>query len=328
MRLPKRYLELDLLNLPYSLTLDETGKPITWGSTFDFVPHGYLATELFALGNGDSCGFYWPIGKEDAEPILGEIYHDNGVIVPIASNLEGLAKIKKLMGFADDEGAEEEIAEKLGVTLPNQYAEESIPATLCLEQDRNSPSSLVNAGKAALKNGDLVSAEQYLLHAIDVLPEYTEAHFYLALLYRRNPANSLKAAEAMLATITSPLVFLTDGSREQTLQWLQHLHDEDYPQLATDPIWSNRGTLSFERNAKQNNDFAIYEEAIATYLNSGQGVKAIRLRELVWELMLRETSAFRERYGYLGKKHNELLTDNLKRAGLHIRIGAARPLWN
>lgn len=280
MRFPERYLQLDLAHEPYRLDVDETGKPLVWENRYGFEPHGFLPTQLFALGNGDSCGFYWPIGREDSEPILGEVYHDRWVIVPIASSLEGLVRIKALMGSRDDEGADREIAERLGITLPEQQGAFA-PAAQCLEQDQNAPASLATVGKIALDQGDTTAAERYLQQAIEILPEFTTAHYYLASLYRRDHNQQLRAAQAMIDAVTSPLVFLTDGDRKQVLHWLQQLMVEDDPDLTADPIWSNRQKLSFERGVKRNDDFAIYEEAITEYLDRGQGVKAIRLRVLV-----------------------------------------------
>lgn len=323
MRLPKRYLNLNLVHEPYRVKVDETGKPVVWNSSFHFVPHGFLDTELFALGNGDTCGFYWPVGKEAEEPILGEIYHDSFTIIPTASNLEGLARIKALTD-RDMDGIARDIASNLGFDLPEKHPEPDVPPETLLQQDANAPASLVIAAQVALRNNDFDLAEQYLVHALKVLPEYTFAHYLLASLYRRKITRKLEAASEMLEVVISPMVFAYRTNRKQVLNWLQRLRDDNYPELVDNPIWVNRHKLRFEMYVKRNNDFDIYEEAIEEYLTKNHGKKAVRLRMLVGELMNIETQAFRDRYKYSDEKHNELLANNLKRAGLEIRIPSIR----
>lgn len=309
---------------PFRIQHDESGHLLSWGITYNFVPHGFLSTELFALGNGDSCGFYWAIGKEDEEPIIGEIYHDSGTIIPIASTLEGLARIKILTDSDDLDETAQVISSKLNIKLPDEKLGKDAPLEKLLEQDANAPASLLKLAKNAIDRNKLELAEQYLLKSLSVLPEYTDAHYLLALIYRRQPSTRRKAAIEMIKTITSPLVFLTQARRKQVLSWLQRLNDEDYPELRDDPIWINRNKLTFEIFVKTNDDFTIYEEAIEEYLLNNQGIEAVRLRTLVAELMYIETQAFRDRYNYSDQRHKDLLVENLWRADISKRISGIR----
>jgi hypothetical protein len=145
--------------------------------------------------------------------------------------------------------------------------------------------------------------------------------YHLADLYRQQPSRQLDAAKAMITALTSPIVFLRAYKRVEVLGWLQEIETE-FIELQSDPIWLNRSKLTCETYVKFNDDFLIYEAAIEEYLRQGKGIEAVRLRELIGELMYLETGAFRERYRYSPERHTELLIDNLQRAGLDSRIPA------
>jgi hypothetical protein len=319
-KIPSRYRQLDLSSDPFNLSLDEDGTPTDWGLTYRFVPHGFLDTQMFEIGNGDTTGFYWPIGKEDAEPILCDIYHDSDQIVPVASNLEGLVRLKWQEEFDDPDAVAVDIAAVLGVSLPDEVPESLSPDQL-LELDENSPANRVAAIEAA-ENDELRIAEEHLQAALQVFSEYTLAHYHLARIYRRMPSRKLDAARAMIKALCCPLAFFNVRDRRQVLHWLQRM--DGHPELQSDPIWARRRELTFETGVKHNDDFAIYEDAIAAYLNQGKRLEAIGLRELVGALMEREPVAFRERYNYSRGRHNKLLVENLKQAGLESRIASIR----
>ena len=168
-----------------------------------------------------------------------------------------------------------------------------------------------------MKAGELEVAAAHLEHALQALPEYTEALFMLGNLYRRQK-RLLEAAQKMVEVLSAPLCF--GGDREKALQSVKRLRDEDYPELRSDPLWSQRQQLTFATGVKRNDDFNIYEEAVAEYLRQGKGVLAVRLRVLVGEMMWRETTSFRERYGYGLEKHRQLLRSEIEQAGLTDRL--------
>jgi hypothetical protein len=65
-----------------SITLDTTrthNSPIP--------PLGFILFSEGALGNGDSFGLYWPIGKEQEEPLVAETWHDEWRVAPTYSSL-------------------------------------------------------------------------------------------------------------------------------------------------------------------------------------------------------------------------------------------------
>src|ERR1700733_3825903 len=61
MRLPAAY---------RSVTLDVEPRHVP------YPPLGFYSIAEHELGNGDCFGLYWPIGREDHEPIVAETFHD------------------------------------------------------------------------------------------------------------------------------------------------------------------------------------------------------------------------------------------------------------
>lgn len=163
------------------------------------------------------------------------------------------------------------------------------------------------------------AAAAHLEHALQVLPEYTEALFMLGNLYRRQ-GRLPEAAQRMVEVLSAPLCF--GGDREKALNSVKRLRDGDYPELGSDPLWLQRQRLTFTTGVKRNDDFNIYEEAVAEYLHQGKGVLAVRLRVLIGELMWGETVSFRERYGYTMEKHRQLLRSEIEQSGLTARLVA------
>ncbi|MEG2964733.1 MAG: hypothetical protein RR860_18745, partial [Janthinobacterium sp.] len=58
-----------------------------WQHTTAYPPLGFTPFAEGALGNGDSFGLYWPIGREASEPIVVETWHDEWRIQPHFSSL-------------------------------------------------------------------------------------------------------------------------------------------------------------------------------------------------------------------------------------------------
>ena len=325
MKIPDRYRVLSVAS--YSLNLGGLEEPEAWPQADFFPPPGFSPNlTLFEVGNGDVTGFYWPIGNENNEPLLCDTYHDESSLQPQASSLEGLVRLKVAEGYCepgdDDYQTAQELAEQLGFDLPSPNEDAQLPPDLWLSLDANSPAALKSAAAQAIKAGELEVAAAHLEHALQALPEYTEALFMLGNLYRRQKKLP-EAARKMVEVLSAPLCFGTD--REKALQALKRLHDEDHPELQSDPLWSQRQQLTLATGVKRNDDFNIYEEAIVEYLRQGQGVLAVRLRVLIGELMWGETISFRERYGYTMEKHRQLLRSEIEQAGLTDRLIACGP---
>ena len=325
MRIPDRYLDLSLFGYP--LNLGDMDKPEAWPEADAYPPPGFLPIpSLFEVGNGDVSGFYWPIGRENDEPLLCDTYHDSWSLGPQASNMEGFIKLKIAEGCSepddDDYQAAQELTAQLGFTLPTADGSEPLPVELQLALDPDSPVVLKAAAQQAMKSGDLEGAAEHLRGALDRLPEFTEALILLGHLYRRQ-GKLPEAAQKLTEAIGTPLCF--GWEREKALLSVKRLRDGDHRELAGDPLWSQRQQLTFATGVKRNDDFNIYEEAVAEYLRQGKGVLAVRLRVLVGELMWGETTSFRERYGYTMEKHRQLLRSEIAQAGLTDRLIACGP---
>ena len=320
MKIPDRYYNLSPFGYPMNLRdLEEQGG---WPQADVYPLPGFnLTFSFFQAGNGDGVGFYWPIGKENQEPILCDYYHDDNSLIPLASSLEGLIKIKVAEGAYDPDDDDyqtcQEIAGQLGFVLPSAGEDEQLSPNMKLSLDSNSPLALKDVAAHLLKAGELELASAHLEHALQVLPEYTEALFMLGSLYRRQ-RKLPEAAQKMVEVLTAPFCF--GGDREKALHSIKRLRNEDYPELESDPLWSQRHKLTFTAGVKYNDDFNIYEEAIVEYLRQGKGILAVRLRVLIGELMWNETISFRERYQYSMEKHLQMLRSEIDQAGLADRL--------
>lgn len=246
-----------------------------------YPPVGYVPFRVLEIGNGDTFGFYWPIGREHADPLVCTTQHDAGRLLPYASSLEDCLRLIVQEGYLEEEA--EEVAEWLGVDLAEGLEAAAFPMD------------------------------------VERLPEYGAAWFHLAK-DRRRERDLGQAALAMLQAISSPFCFTGYEARRQCLAWLKQMPDEVLPG-DSDPLWQNRHKLTFQTGVKQNDDFRIYAEAVEAYHVQGDGHRAIRLRMLIGELMQMETTAFQGRYGWSQQGHLEQLKQEIKRAGVTERLG-------
>jgi tetratricopeptide (TPR) repeat protein len=188
-----------------------------------------------------------------------------------------------------------------------------------LAADPQSPAVLLKAGKDHLARSELEAAERCLIDALQILPEYTEAHWMLAGLYRRTKRPAA-AAESMLHVLRCPPCF--GGEAPKCLHWLQRYRDDEFPHLADDPLWQARHRITFKTGVTHNDDYLIYRDAIAWYMNAGKFFEGITLRLTYAALMQGETHPFQERYGFTMSGHLQQLKADFLRAGLEERANA------
>lgn len=285
-----------------------------------YPPVGYLRWAGLEVGNGDTYGFYWPIGHEERDPIICTTEHDVWRLVPLASDLA--ASLRLLRATQPEIAAEvKQVASACGVSLSGRRSCGRALSTEALwGLDPRSPQLLVALGREALRTGDLTLCEQSILTALDLLPEYGEAAYVLSQVYRRQ-RRLAQAAQAMLVVIGSPLCFGGGGDlRLKCLRSLQGMRDDVLP--GDDVLWRQRQRLTLRADAKYNEDFHIFEEAIGWYLASGAGARAIALKMLVGELLARETLSFQQRLEWTPATQRRDLEGDLRRAGLVARISA------
>lgn len=248
----------------------------------DFEPHypypplGFHPFWEHELGNGDMFGLYWPIGREEADPIVAEMWHDAWCLAPHFSSLERFLECSR------------------------QLEEDGFPETPSLDFDADSPRACFESARSSLKANAPEIAIELLESAVAVLPEYTEALAILATQYRR-VGRVDDAIQTGIRAVISPPSFGRDSSialrlvagQKGTMELLQD-----------DPIWKSRSALKWNFGGeKLNDDYLILREAIDIYLDQDRIIEAITLAQTYGELMSGETVSFQERYSFRAEEH-------------------------
>jgi tetratricopeptide (TPR) repeat protein len=298
-----------------------------WGG-IPYPPPGFLRWAILEIGNGDCFGYYWPIGKENDDPIVCVTMHDSWELVPVASSLARCLRLQFLTGWDFDDLKLE--ADSFSVPLDDlppresddddsaEFDESAVPSDDVLYgYDPESPQLCLSAAKASIARRDLTAAKEQLTRALSRLPEYAEA-WALSAQVCRQQQNLQGAAAAMMQALTAPICFGA-GDRKRLLGALQRMNDAARP-AEDDPLWDRRSELTFSDGVKEKHDYTVFEELIAAYHERGLGVRAIRLRILAGELMGHETISFQERQHWDWNEYWRKLRADLETAGLADRV--------
>ncbi|WFR77965.1 hypothetical protein P9875_19890 [Janthinobacterium rivuli] len=239
-----------------------------WQHTTAYPPLGFIPFSEGALGNGDTFGLYWPIGREASEPIVVETWHDEWRIQPHFSSLTAFLQA-------------------------HATAEDEYVGTPTLADDPASPRATFLEAKEQIAQRKPEAAIALLEAALAIVPEYTDALVLLHGQYVR--AGRIDAAvKVAIQAIISPPSF--GGPPLKALQWLRA---QPVPDGEIDPVWRACGQLSFHfGGSKENADYPVLMTAIATYLAQDNHVGASTLMQTYAELMSAETVSFQERYGF------------------------------
>lgn len=239
-----------------------------WQHTTAYPPLGFTPFSEGALGNGDTFGLYWPIGREASEPIVVETWHDEWRLQPHFSSLAAF-----LQAYA---GAQDEYV-----------------GTPSLADDPASPRAAFLEAKELIAQRNPDAAIALLEAALALVPEYTDALVLLHGQYVR-AGRIGEAVKVAIDAIISPPSF--GGPPFKALQWLR---TQPVPDGEPDPIWRACGQLSFNfGGSKENADYPVLLGAIESYLEQGNHVAASTLMQTYAELMSAETVSFQERYGF------------------------------
>lgn len=239
-----------------------------WQHTTAYPPLGFIPFSEGALGNGDTFGLYWPIGREASEPIVVETWHDEWRIQPHFSSLAAF-----LQAYA--------------------AAEDEYVGTPSLADDPASPRAAFLAAKELIAQRNPEAAIALLEAALAIVPEYTDA---LALLHGQyvRAGRTGDAVKVAIQAIISPPSF--GGPPLKALQWLR---TQPVPEGELDPIWRACGQLSFHfGGSKENGEYRVLLAAIDDYLAQGDSIRASTLMQTYAELMSAETVSFQERYAF------------------------------
>jgi tetratricopeptide (TPR) repeat protein len=254
------------MQLPASLAHISTDQD--WQHTTAYPPLGFTPFSEGALGNGDTFGLYWPIGREASEPIVVETWHDEWRLQPHFSSLAGF-----LQAY--------------------ETAEDEYVGTPSLADDPASPRAAFLEAKELIAQRNPEAAIALLEAALALVPEYTDALVLLHGQYVR-AGRIGEAVKVAIQAIISPPSF--GGPPFKALQWLR---TQPVPDGEPDPIWRACGQLSFNFGGnKENADYPVLHAAIESYLEHGNYLCASTLMQTYAELMSAETVSFQERYGF------------------------------
>lgn len=240
----------------------------------DYLPLGFVTFEAHQLGNGDYFGFYWPVGRENTEPLIAETQHDSGRLEPGFSSLK--AFLEKTEGIDSHDWIE----------LPT------------FEEDPDSPRNCYRKARDLIAKKAFDPAVAQLEKAVAALPEYTEALATLAGQYLRM-GRTEEACRLAVQIIISPPSFGFGGAVDNIARWFSRL-DTGPVDLTEDPIWKGRAKLASipTGGTKDSQAYPVLREAIDTYAERGEFMKALILMQTYSDFMNSETRSFQERQGY------------------------------
>src|SRR5215204_534296 len=117
MKVPRHIAERVRAGADLGFGCDDDGNVVggfeqAWGDSA-YPPPGYLPWNRLDVGNGDTYGFYWPIGREAGPPIVCTIMHDAWQLAPLASSLESAIRLHVAAGHECEEWLE--LADDFGV---------------------------------------------------------------------------------------------------------------------------------------------------------------------------------------------------------------------
>ncbi|SFT68208.1 hypothetical protein SAMN05216474_1770 [Lishizhenia tianjinensis] len=268
-----------------------------------YPPNGFLMFEEANLGNGDCFGLYWEFGKEDQEPIICEMEHDEAIIVPRFSNLDKFFEWYKLNDY--DWGNEE-------------------------VKDENFTVSLLEKGKIALQQNNPQKALEYFKRSTENFGELSENWYRLATEYKRI-SNELEFQKCIINSILSNWAIQYPSqnaiSKLKSLQPLEELENH--------PLIKYRDQLTFDFGGKkENDDYKIIKKIIVELEEIGEQHRALIMDQNYASMMYWETSSFQERHNFnvndwrrdfiLKTKGRTVNLDNLNK--VEERVKHAKPL--
>lgn len=232
-----------------------------------YPPSGFLPVNDASLGNGDYYGLYWPLGRENEEPIVCDMYHDEGRIVPVFSSVRVfLAWLEANAG----ERGDVEVA------------------------DAESGPALFERARPCIARGDVQEAIALLQRACRAVPDMADWWLALAGQLRRSGAQE-QGIEAALQAYRCNWAF--GAATEPVLRFVRA--GRNLASFADDPIVQRSLELDAGfGGAKENRNYGLLQECIAEYFARGEPVKALQVHHNRAFMLASETVAFQERYGF------------------------------
>lgn len=292
-----------------------------------YPPLGYVS--CFAeldVGNGDSYGLYWPIGKENEDPIVCTTMHDGGELAPIASTVAGALHLLNFVEIQSDEARS--LAEELGVPQlrppsPETAESEAIsfwgkrdPLVL-LELDPRSPHLLAIAARRQLAKRQSSEAELFSRKAIEVLPEYCAGHYQLARALEAQGKPDLAVA-ALIDAVLSPIAFDPQAWFE-ALRKLKSIR-RDYPFEI--PLFKLRRKLTGKHFEGDVSDAEVFATTIDWLRVRGDWSRLLRAQVTYAEIVSNDTSTVKADVNWSVLQYWDAVEADLARAGYSGRLEA------
>ena len=240
-----------------------------------YPPLGFVPTSEAELGNGDYYGLYWPLGRENEEPIVCDMLHDEGSLELSFSSTNKFIEYLDLNDWF--RGENEVIDENFA---PNYYQK----------------------AKNFLSENNVDEAIKYLNLTVKSFPEDCEYWFSLASQLKRVGKNEDSMIAAVNAFIGNWVFNLPP---QGVLRMLQNKNAKVI--LPNDPVIRLANDLSLGFGGqKENKNYPLLKECIDEYLGQEENIKGLSLYQNYAYMMSSETISFQERYDFnLSEWQNE-----------------------
>ena len=236
------------------------------------------------LGNGDYFGLYWPLGKENEEPIVCDMLHDEGALEPSFSSL---GKFIEWLELNDWERGDKEVV------------------------DEQLSTSIFTKAKGLYSGSDINTAIELLNKACSNFPEVSDYWFSLSSQSKRI-GDVETSAKAALKALNSNWVF---GFPPQGV--IRLLRTPPFREiLSKDPIIQRIDDFDLNFGEfKENSIYSIIYECSQEYIKGSNFIDGLMLYQNYGYMMYSETTAFQERYGFnlkrWQKEYSELCLKHL-----------------
>ncbi len=336
MQMPTVY-DDDILNVEDGFYPDGVDPPRTIVYSMVFPPVGFFP--FAATGNGDYHGLYWPIGREESEPMVAYSSHDAYALIPEHGDLLS-AGTCQLARAEDGKLSHDFDAAFSAANLQRPTVD--IDAVVAVDDHKQlltlDPSSAFRNCAVAdqfIADNNLDDAETHYRQAIELLPEYGAAHFglgYLLRRIRRQADASLHLRRALMCPLAFwggcfwadhilPGSFRADWARK-ALMWLQKTR-ESHESLQDDPFIRNIHDLTLDTGVAESRDMELSIEMVDEYLEREQFLDAIYLWITIGDRAALETTSFRQRYGLTARTFADRFASLCRTAGIDRRAQLA-----
>ncbi|MBP9892361.1 MAG: hypothetical protein KBG84_10705 [Planctomycetes bacterium] len=306
--------------------LDDTNR-VRFQSPSVYPPLGYIS--CFAeldVGNGDSYGLYWPIGKENEDPIVCTTMHDGGELAPIASTVSGALQLLHFAEIQSDDA--QSLAEELGLPQLRPSSQEpagsdaisfwgKLDPMVLLELDPRSPHLLAIASRQHLAKRQCSEAEMLARKAIEVLPEYCAGHFLLARAQEAQAQSELAAA-ALIDAVLSPIAF----DPRVWFEALRKLKSIRHDYVFEIPLFKLRKKLTGKHIEGDASDAEVFAATIDWLRAKGDWSRLLRAQVAYAEIVSNDTSTVKAKVNWSVLQYWDAVEADLEQAGYSGRLEA------